>query len=71
VATGGVGAVGICFDGANIWVSNAGQASVTKLNPSTGAIVATHNTGVTPECICFDGANIWVANRDSNNVTKF
>src|SRR5437762_3655218 len=61
----------LVFDGANIWVTNAGEDTVTKLRASDGANLGTFPVGgLFPEFITFDGANIWVSNNISNNVTK-
>ena len=60
----------ICFDGANIWVTNRYISTVTKLRVSDGTVVGTYNVGKEPMGICFDGANIWVTNSGSNSVTK-
>ena len=61
---------GICFDGTNIWISNAGSNTVTKLLASTGALVGTYTAVTIPYGICFDGTNIWISNSGSVNVTK-
>jgi len=61
---------GICFDGTNIWVTNNGSGTVTKLRASDGTTLGTYEVGDNPWAICFDGANIWVANGGSDNVTK-
>jgi hypothetical protein len=61
---------GVAFDGANIWVANAGSNSVTKLRASDGANLGGFAVGTSPRGVAFDGANIWVANSVSNNVTK-
>jgi len=58
------------FDGTNIWISNRGDNTVSKLSLSDGAILATYPVGSAPTGIVFDGANIWAANLNSNNVTK-
>jgi hypothetical protein len=60
----------ICFDGANIWVTNRYISTVTKLKVSDGTILGSYNVGKEPMGICFDGANIWVTNSGSNSVTK-
>ena len=64
--------VGVAFDGASIWVANAGSESnnVMKFRASDGALLLTSGVGTTPTGIAFDGANIWTANQSSNNVTK-
>ena len=61
----------IAFDGANIWVTNGADASVSKLRASDGANLGTFLTaGTFPGGLAFDGANIWVANCYSNNITE-
>ena len=65
--------MGICFDGANIWVTNWVSGTVTKLKASDGSTVGTNTGGVDwgePIGICFDGASIWVANSMDDTVTK-
>jgi hypothetical protein len=61
---------GVCSDGANIWVSDAGSNTVTKLKASDGSLVGTYAVGTNPVGICFDGVYIWVTNFGSNTVTK-
>ena len=61
------------FDGANIWVANRLNNTVTKLRASDGACIGTCTfaVGSSPNGIEFDGANIWVANNvGSGTVTK-
>jgi hypothetical protein len=60
---------GVAFDGANIWVTNVGSNTVTKLRASDGAALGTFSAGGSPVGVAFDGANIWVANA-SDTVTK-
>jgi DNA-binding beta-propeller fold protein YncE len=60
----------LAFDGANIWVTNSGDDTVTKLRASDGTNLGTFPVGTGPLGIIFDGANIWVANYSSANVTK-
>ncbi|PYV37464.1 MAG: hypothetical protein DMG06_27990 [Acidobacteria bacterium] len=61
---------GLAFDGANIWVTNFGDGTVTKLRASDGANQATFQVGASPVGVTFDGANIWVANGGAEAVTK-
>ncbi len=61
---------GVAFDGANIWVTNWEDGSVTKLLASTGAVVGTYSVGANPVGVAFDGANIWVANYNGKSLTK-
>jgi DNA-binding beta-propeller fold protein YncE len=63
--------VDICYDGTNIWVTNYGSNTVTKLNASDSSILGTYVVGNYPDGICFDGTNIWVDVDDNiNTVTK-
>lgn len=61
---------GVVSDGANIWVTNSGGVSVTKIAEATGAQVGIYPVQATPNGVAFDGTNIWVANNGSNTVTK-
>ena len=58
------------FDGTNIWISNRGDNTVSRIRPSDGTILGTYAVGSAPTGILFDGTNIWAANLNSNNVTK-
>jgi DNA-binding beta-propeller fold protein YncE len=60
----------VAFDGTNIWVTNYGGGTVTKLSGSSGAVLGTYSVGRAPYGVAFDGINIWVANAGSNTVTK-
>jgi DNA-binding beta-propeller fold protein YncE len=60
----------IAFDGANIWVTNSGDRTVSKLRTSDGKVLGTFTVGSDIEGLAFDGANIWVANSGSNTVSK-
>jgi len=61
---------GVAFDGADIWVTNWGNGTVTKLLAATGAVLGTFTVGSNPFGVAFDGANIWVANSGGGTVTK-
>jgi YVTN family beta-propeller protein len=56
-------------DGANMWVSNNGSNNVSKVQQSTGTVLATVTVGKQPEGLAYDGTNIWVANYGSNTVS--
>jgi hypothetical protein len=57
------------FDGANMWVTNAGSRSVSVLRASDGAHVMTPTVGVGPVGIAYDGINMWVTNYSDNTVS--
>ncbi len=64
-----------CFDGTNVWVTNALFASgkVTALLESSGAIRGTFTVGngIDPNNICFDGNNgLWVPDFNGASVTR-
>jgi len=61
---------GIAFDGTNIWVTNGGSNSVTKLRAVDGLKLDTYKVGGSPMGIAFDGTSIWVANARSDNVMQ-
>ena len=65
-----VAPLALAFDGTSIWVSNYGSNSVSKVNPSTNAVVATVPVGSAPDGMAFDGTSIWVANGSSGIVSK-
>jgi DNA-binding winged helix-turn-helix (wHTH) protein/outer membrane lipoprotein-sorting protein len=60
----------VVFDGANIWVSNTADNTVSKLTASDGMVRGTFAVGKAPDGLAYDGANVWVANSGSNNVTE-
>ena len=67
----GTGPRGIAIDSSgNIWVTNNGSNTVTKLS-SSGSTLGTYPVGTYPVGISIDSAgNVWVANGNSNTVTK-
>jgi hypothetical protein len=63
------------FDGANIWVPNSADASITVVQASTGAVVATitsdaSNLLAQPTQASFDGVRILVTNAGSVTIFK-
>jgi DNA-binding beta-propeller fold protein YncE len=56
----GNGAMGIVFDGSNVWVANRGDGSVSKLRASDGQVLGTFDAPGAPYGVAFDGKNIWV-----------
>jgi DNA-binding beta-propeller fold protein YncE len=62
---------GIAFDGANVWVANSGDNTVSKLRVNDGKMLGTFSVGSFPvNGVAFDGANIWVTNGGSNSISK-
>ena len=46
----GIRPVGVAFDGANIWVSNFGDNTVTKISPANQQIPSISSAGIVPLC---------------------
>ena len=68
VSTGFVAPVGILYDGSDIWVTDAGDNRLKKLN-FNGSIALSIPVGSQPFHPVFDGMNIWVPNKLSDSVT--
>jgi YVTN family beta-propeller protein len=59
---------GIAFDGQNLWVTQAGSRTLTKLRPSDATVLGTFDLGANATAgnsITFDGFNLWVSTQDS------
>src|SRR5271157_6364925 len=67
-------AIGIAFDGANIWATNYTSNTLTKLRAADCAVLGEISVGPNPIGLAFDGANIWVTNSNEagggGTVTK-
>jgi hypothetical protein len=59
---------GILYDGANIWVSDADDDSIKKLD-ANGNVIQRVDAGDFPIGPFFDGMNIWVSNPLTNSLT--
>src|SRR5262249_33838070 len=49
--------IDVVFDGASIWVTNAGTGSVTRFRASDGAVAGTFGVPAGARRLAFDGAN--------------
>ena len=59
----------ITFDGQNLWVTQAGSRTLTKLRPSDSTVLATYDlgAGAAPgNSMVFDGFNLWVTTQISD-----
>lgn len=68
VTTGFGQLYGILYDGANIWVTDAGNNALKELD-SSGNTIVTVSVGSSPKFPAFDGTNIWVPNAGSSTVS--
>ena len=60
----------VVFDGEHIWALSVGKGTVTEIDPSTAAILATYNVGYSPNGLAYDGANLWVTFNYAGTVEK-
>ncbi|MGD2178352.1 MAG: hypothetical protein PVG71_11075, partial [Anaerolineae bacterium] len=67
--TVGISPTAIAFDGANMWVTNCGDDTVSVLQASDGTHIVTPTVGACPGGIAFDGANMWVTNYGDDTVS--
>jgi DNA-binding beta-propeller fold protein YncE len=61
----------VAFDGANIWVTDQGTNSISKLSACNGALIGTFAAGSLTTGIAFDGANVWAGNSGDGTLSKF
>jgi hypothetical protein len=70
----GTHAQGICFDGANVWITTVFDGTVVKILSSDGTILDTIVLGVAFTAvvidILFDGASIWAVDSGQENLVK-
>src|SRR5438105_14645799 len=60
----------LAFDGANIWVTNYDDDTVTKVRESDGALLGTFPVSGGPYSITFEDAYIWVGSVNHNTLNK-
>ncbi len=58
------------FDGNHVWITNRDQDTVSRIDPTTGATVATVVVGDMPTDLATDGTSVWVTNYNSGNVSR-
>ncbi|MEQ1702073.1 MAG: YncE family protein [Ilumatobacteraceae bacterium] len=61
---------GVVFDGTSIWVSNAADGTLSKVDPATNTVLDTFSVGSTSYGLAFDGDDIWISS-GSNFVSRF
>ena len=63
----------IVFGAGALWVSNSGESTVDRFNPSTfkgGPVHDPYNVGEQPSAIAFGEAAVWVANAGSDSISR-
>jgi hypothetical protein len=66
--TGFDGAYGILYDGANVWVTCSGNATLKRLN-TDGSVAQSVVVGGGPAFLAFDGTNLWVPDIGADSVS--
>jgi YVTN family beta-propeller protein len=61
---------GIAVDDTAVWVHNAEQATVVRVNPKTNQVVATIPIGHGPGNVRLEAGFVWVLNHDDGTVSK-
>jgi YVTN family beta-propeller protein len=59
----------VVADGA-VWVANAGQGTVSRIDPATNAVTGTTPVGRNPVRLAAGFGSVWVANKTSNTVSR-
>ena len=62
--------IGGTFDGANIWMADSLNNTVTKIRASDASLVGNFAVGDQPTAMAFDGTNVWVTNWLGGTVTE-
>jgi YVTN family beta-propeller protein len=55
----------------SVWAANLDHGTITRIDASTGSVLATVPVGSHPAAISFLQGRLWVADRDRNTVTPF
>ena len=50
----------IAFGAGAVWVANAGDGTVSRIDPSTDDVTQTIEVGERPEGLAFGGGAVWV-----------
>ncbi len=62
--------VALAYDDHSVWVANQDSATITQLDPASGAILNTYQPGGQPAALAFDGHHLWAALSDKNEVAE-
>jgi YVTN family beta-propeller protein len=60
----------IAADDSWVWVANAGENTVSKVNPRTVSEVDDPSVGRRPRSVALGASSVWVANEGDDNVTR-
>jgi streptogramin lyase len=61
---------GMAADDVAVWVHNAEQGTLVRVDPTTNKIVATIHVGHGVGSVVLEGGYVWVGNRDDSTVAK-
>ena len=64
----------LVYDDSTLWVASTSfggsQNKISRLDPTSGAILASYDTVRIPRDLVFDGSHIWIANSEAGTVFK-
>ena len=60
----------VSSDGTDVWVANSSADTVTEIDATTDAVLATIPVGNDPVAVSSDGTDVWVANYSGASVTE-
>ena len=60
----------MAVDGNAVWVANSLDATLSRIDPTTGSVVATIAVGSGPTAIAATAGSVWVANAYSDSVSR-
>jgi YVTN family beta-propeller protein len=66
----GVSPSAIAAGNGSIWIANAGDNTVSRVNPRTVGVVRTISVGQRPAGVAVGDGAVWVANQSDNTVTR-
>jgi YVTN family beta-propeller protein len=72
IASTGVGSqpTAVTVTGTDVWVTNSGEATVSRINTAANAVVQTVRVGNVPVAIASGPSGVWVANQGDNTVDR-
>jgi YVTN family beta-propeller protein len=66
----GTSPVNIAFGSGSIWVSNNGNGTVSRVDPTSDRVVATVDVGGAPAGIAAGAGSVWVGNFGNSDLTR-
>lgn len=68
--TVGAGPEQVALNGEGVWVVNSEEATVSRIDPDTNAVVASVPVGVSPFAVAVTDDAVWVGNSEGGDVSR-